>query len=103
MATYQELRSLFRNSDLMEKVETAIGVTAHDLATTGTPSADDLAWVGKALNSPEEEARKALIFVLAANKANSVAQIQGASDAVIQANVDAVRSALVSAYATERV
>jgi len=102
MATYQELKTLVTDSALQDKVEAAVTITAHDLAV-GTPTADDQAWVAKALNDTRGEAKKALKFVLAASKDNTVAQIQGATDAAIQTNVDVVRPVLVEAYKAERV
>jgi len=102
MAAYQDLRQLYTNSELRNRTEVALAVTAHDLSGEATPTDDDLAWVGRALGDTGGEALKALKFVLAENKTASTGAILGASDAQLQANVDLVRPALVSAYAAER-
>jgi len=96
MATLQELRSLFSNSDLMEKIEAATVIAANDLIG-GTPSADDQRWAAVVFSSPASEARKAMMAVLASNNTASVAAIIGASDAAIQGNVDDVVATLVVA------
>jgi hypothetical protein len=98
MATYQELRGLFNDSDLMEKTEVAVVVAANDLVG-GTPTTADKAWIAAALANPSAEAQKALMNVLAANKGLSVAQIQNATDSALQTNVNAVVPILVDALA----
>jgi hypothetical protein len=103
MATYLELWDQNRdNDDLRKRTAVAVAIAAHALSTTGTPTDDDHAWIGKALNDPDGEARKALYFVLAANKDATVAQIEAATDATLQTNVDSVRTSLVAAYKQER-
>lgn len=99
MASLQELRSLFNDSDLMEKVEAAVVISAEDVVTTGTPTAADKAWATRVAENPNSEARKALMFVLAANKGAAVATIQGAADTAIQTQVDTVRTILIDALA----
>ena len=94
MATYQELKSLFKDSDLLEKVEVAIIIAANG-KIAGT--AAEQAWAVTAFNNPTAEAKKALMSVLAANNASTVETIQGAADATIQTNVDAVTDVLVAA------
>ena len=95
MATYTELRALFNDSDLLERVEAAIIIAANDLAS----NAANNAWVAEAFKSPNSEAKKALMGVIAANSGSTVAQIQGASDSVLQTNVDSVVATLVNAKA----
>lgn len=102
MAAYLDLRDLFNDSELRNRTQVAVAVTAHSLAGTATPTDDDLAWVALALGDTGGEAEKALKFVLAENKAASVGAIQGADDATLQTNVDAVRDTLVVAYKAER-
>jgi|OM-RGC.v1.030762791 hypothetical protein len=98
MATYQEIRNLFFDSDLMEKTEVAVVVAANDLVN-GTPTTAEKAWIAQTLSDPSSEAKKALMNVLAANKSQSVANIQSATDASLQANVNAVVPILVDALA----
>lgn len=96
MATYQELRILFNDSDLLEKVETAVVIAANDLVA-GTPTAADNSWIGAVFSNPNSEAKKALMAVLASNSDSTVAAIQGATDVSIQTNVDTIVPTLVAA------
>lgn len=98
MATYQELRDLFDDSDLTEKVEVAVVIAANNLIG-GTPTTNEKAWAATAFANPNAEARKALMAVLAENSGLTVAQIQSATDAAVQTNVNAVVSTLVDALA----
>jgi len=98
MATYQELRALSSDSDLIEKVQTAVIVAAHNLSI-GTPTTADKSWIASVLGNPLTVATQATLFVLAANKDATVAQIQGATDASVQANVDDIVPILVDAAA----
>lgn len=98
MATYSELRNLFNDSDLTEKVEVAIVVAAQELVA-GTPTTAQKAWIAAAFANPSAEAKKALMAVLAANKDVTVAAIQGATDTAIQTQVNSVVSILVDAMA----
>jgi len=64
----------------------------------GTPSVDETAYAAHVFSSPRSEADKALMSVLGTNASATVAQITGASDAALQANVDAVVVTLVAAH-----
>lgn len=88
MATLQELSGLYGNGDLLNKVSAAIVITAHTILS-GAPTAADRAYAAKVFASPKGEAQRILKYVLAANAANTVAQITNASDAAIQSAVDA--------------
>lgn len=98
MATYQELRALFNDSDLQEKVEVAVIIGANNLIT-GTPTASETNWAATAFSSTKQEANKALKAVLAENAGLTVAQIQAATDAAVQTNVNGVIPILVDALA----
>lgn len=98
MASYQELRGLFSDSDLMEKTEVAVVVAANNLVG-GAPTAAEKAWIAAVFANPGAEAQKALMNVLAANKGLAVSAIQSASDSALQTNVNAVVPTLVDALA----
>lgn len=98
MATYTEIRNLFNDNDLNEKVTVAIVISANNLLT-GTETSAQKAWVAQVFANPITEAKKAVMAVLAENSSLTVAQIQGASDAAIQTNVDAIVDTLVDALA----
>tara|TARA_R110002096_G_scaffold34857_2_gene99322 strand:+ start:392 stop:685 length:294 start_codon:yes stop_codon:yes gene_type:complete len=95
MATYTEIRDLFNDSVLKNRVEVAVIIAANGLAD----NASNNAWVSQAYNNPKAEAGKALMAVLAANNGLSVAAIQGANDAAIQGAVDTAVATLVKALA----
>lgn len=97
MATLLELRALFGDSDLMNKTESAVIIGANTLLG-GTPTADEQKWAAGAFASPNAEAKKAWMAVLASNSTLTVATIQAASDTAIQGNVDDVIPTLVVAY-----
>ena len=98
MATYEELRGIFNDSDTKNKVVMATVIAAYELLQT-TPTADDRAWASRVFDDPEAEGRKAYMAVLAANKASTVVAIQAATDATIQTQVDGVVPSLVQALA----
>ena len=98
MATYLELQSLFNDNDLTLRVRAATVIAANNLLS-GAPTAADRAFAASVFASPSGISHQVLMAVLAENKASTVAQIQGASDAALQTNVDSVIPALVSALA----
>lgn len=93
MATYLELKqvqtdALNETNDLLQKVEVAVWVAAHAIKDEVSPTAERLAWASSSLNDPKGTALDMLPVLLAANKANTVAQITGATDAQIQTEVN---------------
>ena len=92
MAGYAEIRGLFADSTLKNKVEVACIVAAEairgeDAGTTN--HANRLVWAKEAFTSPSGTASKMWMALLAANKDLTVQQIQEATDAAIQTKVDA--------------
>lgn len=98
MATLLELHGQFKNSDLMDKVEAALVIKANGLLG-GTPTTAEKAWASAVFDNPSNEAKKALMAVLASNSSSTVAVIEAASDTAIQTNVDSVAPFLVDAMA----
>ena len=93
MATYLELHSLRNNRDLLSKVQTALYVIAFDIFNDVSPPANQpkrLQMANKIYESPESIAISVLPSILAANKGLTVAQIEGASDLAVQANVNSI-------------
>jgi len=93
MATYSELRQLFGNGDLANKIEVAVIVAAEVIRSedAGTANhANRLLWAKKAFANTYGIREEILKAVLAANKAATVATITGATDAVLQTAVDSV-------------
>ncbi|MEE8207351.1 MAG: hypothetical protein V3T88_00125 [Nitrosomonadaceae bacterium] len=98
MATYTELRDLFNDGDLTNKVAVALIIAVNDLLL-GTPDAADRLYAARVFANPQSEARAVLMAVLAGNSSATVVQITGATDAAIQTKVDAVVPQLVDALA----
>ena len=98
MATLIELRNLMNDSDLRNKVTTAVIISADtvmrvaDTGSSFSQAAGDHAirvtWAKTAFENPTNEGRKFLMSVLASNKAAAVSAITGTSDSAIQTNVD---------------
>lgn len=88
MATYIEIRNLFNDSELRNKVATAVVIAAEGILNEGTSTAERKAWAAKAFAAPESEAVRITMTVLAANKDATVTAIQGATDVAIQTNVN---------------
>ena len=101
MATYQELYDLGSDKPLQDRVAVAVLKAAQIiLTTTPIPSPDRVSWAAMVMSEPVGTGRDVLRLVLAANDSLSVAQIQGASDAAIQTNIDDLVDALVLAHAS---
>ena len=98
MATYAEIRQLFSNSVLSEKMEVAVIIAANNLLS-GTETAAQKVWAASVFANPRGEATKAMMAVLATHNALAVSQITGASDATVQTAVNAVVPTLVDAMA----
>lgn len=98
MATYLELRGMFNDSDLSNKMAMAVVISAYDILQ-GTPTADDRTWVAAVLSNPKAAGNQAHMAVLAANKGLTTTAILSAADSVIQSQVDAIVPSLVKALA----
>ena len=97
MASYAEIRSLFNDSELLNRVTTATIIYAHN-AISGSTLAQKK-WIANALSNPIAESKKILMGVLAANNGLAVEAIQSASDSAIQAQVDLIAPVLIDALA----
>ena len=92
MASLIELRNLMNDSTLRNKVDAAVIIAADTVMTDAAPptnQAERLGWARSAFENPQAIGKKMLMSVLAANKTETVATIQAATDVAIQANVDA--------------
>lgn len=92
MATYQQLVAQASTDALRQKTKFAIAVTALTItneAPATTNHANRLAWAKAALANPDNEVNRVVWYVLAANASATIAQIDAATDATVQANVDA--------------
>ena len=92
MATYMELRQLFADGDLKNKLEVAVIVAAEAIRTKDPETANHayrLAWAKSAFQNPNGIRDQMLMALLAGNKDQTVATIQGATDATLQTLVNA--------------
>lgn len=93
MASYDELNA-FAAADggFRQRVRVACIVAAHTIAGEAQSVSNHNArikWASAVMASPDAESQRMLWFVLAANRASTMAQIQGATDAQIQSAVNA--------------
>jgi len=92
VATYLELYALRNNQQLLEKVSVAIVKACQTIrgeAASVTNHANRLKWAKEALADPAGMAQRMIWVLLAANSALTTTQIQNATDAGIQNEVDA--------------
>lgn len=91
MAEYEELRALFADGALRNKIEVACIITAwtilqEDVGTTN--HANRVVWAKQVFDNTRLPAEKLLKALLAANKDETVATIQAASKEALQTLVD---------------
>ena len=102
MADYLELRNLFDEGDLINRVAVALAISAEALLA-GTPDDNDRLWASAVRSHSSTESRKALTGIVTANKSASVVAILAALDPTLQAQVDLLVPDLVAAFALEGV
>lgn len=92
MAQYIELRQLFNDSDLKNRLDVACIVAAEtirgeDVGTTN--HTNRMLWAKATFSNVRSMSEKMLMALLAANKDLTTVQIQGALDSALQTKVDA--------------
>lgn len=99
MATFAELVTASANAALVEKIKIATLIAADNIRLEGTGAANHQArvrWAAKVFTDPEAEATRMIWPVLIQNRAATLAQITGASDAAVQTAVDAAVSVVIA-------
>lgn len=92
MATLTELQTLLNDPVLRDKVRAAVVVTAKNVNFESDQTehhAERLAWAKGVFADPNGAAEKVVRYVVGANAAETLAAIQGLSDATIQSHCDA--------------
>jgi len=92
MATYAELFTLSQSMALIQRLTVAVAVEAENIRgeDPATPYHDTrVAWAKVALQNPDGMARQLVLCSLAQNKDATVAVIEAATDAALQAAVSA--------------
>ena len=96
MATYAEIRSIYTDSNLVNRMEVAVAVKAHAILQEASPTAGRMEWARTALVSAlRGEADMCLRYALAANKNLTAQQLIGATDASLY---DAASAAIDKLY-----
>jgi len=99
MATYTELVGFYGTSDfdaLRNKIKVAITIKCKAIADVGSPTAAQKEYIQSAIANPQSSANTVVNYVLAANNGQSIANINAASDASIQTNVDSAIDELLT-------
>ena len=104
MATYTELDDLSNDLPLQARIRTALrGAAAAKIDTwigdNLLTTADERRWARNILRDAKFEGMRTLSVLLWDNRAFTVAQIQGATDATIKTRVDALVPWLVQSQA----
>jgi hypothetical protein len=92
MATYLEILAAAEDDNLNRKARIAVIVAADAVRAEGSGVANHtarLAWAARAIDNPVAEGKRALWCALAQNAAASQAAILNASDATLQAAINA--------------
>jgi hypothetical protein len=97
VADYIELRKLFSDDELSNRVDVAIVIAANGLLS-GTPEVNDKKWAAAVFANPRGEGKKALMAVIATHNGMTVEQITSAVDSTLQTAVDAIVPSLVVAF-----
>lgn len=100
MATYLELHALrgaASTEQLRQKIAVAIAIKANTIAKSASPTAAQKAWAVSALANPGKDVDTVLNYILAEYNAQTVGVITGASDANVQAAVNAAVDTLLGA------
>ena len=92
MATYTELRDLFSNSVLLNRIQVGCLIAAEAIRTEDGATenhANRLVWAKEVFTSPKVASEQMLMAVLAANSAATVEQITGSTDETLQTKINA--------------
>jgi hypothetical protein len=93
MATYLEIIELLEDREIANRVQIAALVAADTIRaeSSGTANHDNrLKWARDVIDNPAKDNKRMVKAVIIQNRALTVAQIKGASDANLQTAVDAV-------------
>lgn len=97
MATLIEIRNLFNDSDLKNRVAAACVIAVSDILDTGTATINQKKFAEQVFSQPDEIAKKVLMAVLASNQGKTVAEIAALTDNNIKNRVVAVIPSIVDA------
>lgn len=96
MATYTELRKLFDNPELKEKIESSVVIAAYNIGVDQTPPMAAMkTWGRETLQDSDRATEHMMRAFLAASKGLTQAAILALDDAAIQTTVDAAVQTLI--------
>ena len=98
MAAYSELYAQRDNDDLRQRIEVALTLKAQAYLDDANPTQEQRAWAKQIFQDGHSESIRMLKYLLAKNKSSTIAQIIGASDAALSAQIDVVANQFVSAF-----
>jgi hypothetical protein len=96
MATYAELYDKVGDSALKNRLAVAVAVKAQALFDLATPTAAQLAWADSAINDPFGKAEVFFRYLLAKNRALTIAQIDAVTDTAMQTAIDALADKIIA-------
>lgn len=82
--------------ELRKRIAVACTIKAKAIGDLGTPTQAQIDWARSCLTDPVGVAGVVYNYVLAANAAVTIAQIEGATDAQVQTAVDAAVDTILS-------
>jgi hypothetical protein len=97
MATLAEIRNLFNDDNLRNRVAVACVIAIDNILETGTATASQKKFALECYTNPDEIAKKVMMAVLANNKGKTVAEILALTDNAIQNRVNAVTPNIIDA------
>ena len=100
MATLSEIAAIKSDplwGSLQNKVRAACVIKAAAILNSATPTTSQVQWADSTLSSPTSSGDKVIYYVIATNSSATIAQIMGAADTAIQANVDDAVDKLIGA------
>ena len=99
MATLLEIAGITGQAgwnDFSDKVKSAAVIKAAAVIDAASPPAARLEWAKSAITDPVSAKNSIIFYVVGTNNTASIAQILGATEALIQTNVDAAVDAIYS-------
>jgi hypothetical protein len=99
MATYTELYALWGSnsaSTLRQKISVAIAIKANAIAKSANPTDAQKTFAKAALADPDQYQQAVFNYILAEYNAQATSAIIGATDAQVQAAVDATINTLLA-------
>ena len=96
MATYEELFDLRQDSNLLNKITSAIAVKCKAVIDAVGATAGQKTWAREVIQNPDGKKGDVIWPLLVANKDATVAQIQSAADTLVQTNVNTAIDDLIA-------